>query len=74
MGEGSVASQAAREASAGEASSAVGKRPALDVERILRWADAHRTATGQWPDRHSGAITGADDEKWSAIDTALKRG
>ena len=56
------------------ASSAVGRRPALDVERILRWADAHRTATGRWPDRRSGPVGGADDETWSAIDTALRRG
>ncbi len=46
----------------------------LDVERILRWADAHRTATGRWPDRRSGPVGGADGETWSAIDTALRRG
>ena len=47
---------------------------ALDVERILRWADAHRTATGSWPDLRSGPVGGADDETWSAIDAALRRG
>jgi hypothetical protein len=46
----------------------------VDIERILRWADAHRTATGRWPDRRSGPVGGADDETWSAIDAALRRG
>ncbi len=50
------------------------RRSALDVERILRWADAHRTATGRWPDRHSGPVGGVGDETWSVIDTALRRG
>src|SRR5947209_19437316 len=70
----SVGSGASRAARGGKARAAVGKRPALDVERILRWADAHRTATGRWPDWRSGPVGGADDETWSAIDAALKRG
>ena len=49
-------------------------RSALDVERIWRWADAHRTATGRWPDRRSGPVGGVDDETWSVIDAALRRG
>ena len=74
MSVGAGASRAARGGRARAASSAVGKRPALDVERILRWADAHRTATGRWPDWRSGPVGGADDETWSAIDAALRRG
>src|SRR3954452_19415755 len=70
----SGASRAARGGKARVASSAVGKRPALDVERILRWADAHRTATGRWPDRSSGPIGKAVDATWLAIDSALRRG
>jgi hypothetical protein len=70
----SGAARASRGRRAGAASSAVGKRPALDVERILRWADAHRTATGRWPDLRSGPVGGANDETWSAIDSALRRG
>jgi hypothetical protein len=74
MSVGSGASRAARGGRAGAATYAVGNRPALDIERILRWADAHRTATGRWPDWRSGPVGGAEDETWSAIDAALRRG
>ena len=67
-------SRSARRAERGARDSAAGRRSVLDVERILRWADAHRTATGRWPDRRSGPVGGVDDETWSAIDTALRRG
>ncbi len=68
------ASGSARAGTAAAPSRAAEKRRALDIERVLRWADAHRTATGQWPDRGSGPVGGADDQTWSAIDTALRRG
>ncbi len=70
----SGASRAARGGRAGAASSGIGKRPALDVERILRWADAHRAATGDWPYWLSGPVGGAEDETWSAIEAALRQG
>jgi hypothetical protein len=68
------ASRAASRGKAGGAGSAAGSRSTLDVERILRWADAHRTATGQWPDPRSGPVGGVGGETWSAIDAALRRG
>ena len=74
MNEMRGASRSALADTAAPPSSAAERRRALDLERVLRWADAHRTATGQWPDRGSGPVSGADDETWSAIDTALRRG
>ena len=67
-------SRSARAGTAPVPSAAAERRRPPDVERVLRWADAHRTATGQWPDRGSGPVGGVDDETWSAIDTALRRG
>jgi hypothetical protein len=74
MSKRSGGSRRARRRRAEDPSSAAGRRSALDVERIVRWADAHRGATGQWPDRSSGPVGGQDGETWSAIDTALRRG
>ena len=68
------ASRSAHGSRGGALNSADEGPSALDVERILRWADAHRTATGRWPERGSGPVGGVDDETWSAIDTALRRG
>jgi hypothetical protein len=48
--------------------------PALSIEQILRWADAHREATGKLPRVTSGAVQGANGERWSSIDWALKNG
>ena len=50
------------------------RRSALSVERILRRADAHRTATGRWPDRSSGRVAGVGIETWLGIDASLQRG
>jgi hypothetical protein len=55
-------------------SSGARRPPALDVERILRWADAHRAAIGRWPDRRSGPVEALGDESWPAIDACLRRG
>jgi hypothetical protein len=47
----------------------------LSVSQILAWADAHHTATGQWPGCRSGAIRStACPGTWQAVDTALRRG
>jgi hypothetical protein len=46
----------------------------LTVETILAWADAHHTRTGQWPNRHSGAVDIEPGEKWLSIDQALIQG
>jgi hypothetical protein len=68
------APRSARASGGGAPNSADEGPSALDVERILQWADAHRTANGQWPERGSGPVGGLGDENWSAIDTALRQG
>ncbi len=45
----------------------------LTVEQILAWADAHKAATGAWPNQKSGQVTGTD-ETWPGINAALNRG
>jgi hypothetical protein len=45
--------------------------PALTVEQILGWADAHFRRTGRWPIARSGSIGDAPDETWAAINHAL---
>jgi hypothetical protein len=46
----------------------------LTREQILRWADAHRRRTGDWPTKLSGAVADAPGETWSGIDAALYAG
>jgi hypothetical protein len=48
--------------------------PSLTEKRILRWADAHHRRIGRWPGMSSGEITDAPDERWSAVDNALREG
>jgi hypothetical protein len=48
--------------------------PDLTVEQILAWADAHRAATGKWPNSLSGAVIGAPGETWNMIKEALWHG
>lgn len=48
--------------------------PPLSVGRILRWADAHRRKTGEWPSAKSGPIENAPEENWNAVDSALAVG
>ena len=45
--------------------------PTLTIEQILAWADAHKTATGGWPNLKSGQVTGTD-ETWARIDRSLR--
>ncbi len=49
-------------------------RPPLTAEQILRWADAHRERTGDWPGVLSGSIPEAPGESWRAISDALRNG
>src|SRR5262249_20607041 len=58
-----------RQGSRGRAS-----RPALSIDRILAWADAHHAATGRWPTHRSGDVKGADGENWPSIQNCLSRG
>jgi hypothetical protein len=48
--------------------------PRLTQRLVLAWANAHRSRTGQWPTRKSGAIWDAAGETWSGVDTALRDG
>jgi hypothetical protein len=46
----------------------------LSVEQVLKWAEAHRNRTGEYPRRESGVIQEAPGETWMNIDRALLRG
>jgi hypothetical protein len=49
--------------------------PPLSVARILRWARAHRRATGHWPTQKTlGPIPEAPGESWQIIHVALREG
>jgi hypothetical protein len=73
MSNGSDRARAAGEGGAEAPSSAAAAHSDLEIERILRWADAHRTATGQWPDQRSGPVVLADGETWAGIDASLRK-
>lgn len=46
----------------------------LTIEKVLAWADAHHTATGNWPGANSEPVHDAPyDATWSSIDMALHR-
>ena len=47
--------------------------PQLTAETIVRWAKAHRRATGKWPNVYSGRISGTDDT-WKRINGCLAKG
>src|SRR5262249_20102451 len=49
-------------------------RPALSLERILAWADAHHAARGRWPTQTSGPVLGAYRENWGSIADDLRQG
>ncbi len=48
--------------------------PHLKPGEILRWCDAHRARTGQWPTQTSGPIPEAPGETWLGINHALHDG
>ncbi len=48
-------------------------KPWLTIEQILAWVDAHKAATGDWPNQYSGHVTG-EDETWHAIQHILLAG
>ena len=48
--------------------------PPLTIEQILKWTDAHRQKTGEWPSVKSGEVRGALGEKWANIHNALYEG
>jgi superfamily II DNA or RNA helicase len=49
-------------------------QPALTVEQILIWADAHKQRTDSWPTKKSGTIAEAPAEDWGNVDAALSQG
>lgn len=49
-------------------------KPPLDVDQVLRWADAHHARTGQWPQPASGVIHEAVGETWRNLDHAMRKG
>src|SRR5436190_12200437 len=51
-------------------------RPELSEDQILVWADAYHLLTGRWPshDSRPNAVQGAPAERWSAINSALRKG
>ncbi len=48
--------------------------PSLSERQILAWAKAHFQATGRWPHRQSGAVSGSNGESWRIIERALSSG
>jgi hypothetical protein len=52
----------------------VWKKPGLYIEQILRWADAWKARTGQWPKRTSGRIPESPGDTWGTIQVALYKG
>ena len=49
--------------------------PTLTIDGILGWADAHRAATGRWPNRKSGRVRDAPfDVLWKTVNSALCQG
>ena len=51
-----------------------GRRPPLDEDLILSWADEHFALFGAWPNQYSGDVAGHDSESWHNISTALRIG
>ena len=50
------------------------KLPPLTEGQILKWADAHKERTGDWPTQRSGSLLDAPGETWKGIDSALRVG
>jgi hypothetical protein len=48
--------------------------PALSVEKIIAWAEAHYRRVGRWPKGADGAIPEAPGETWNAVIIGLQRG
>src|ERR1700687_5436769 len=48
--------------------------PALSIEQILQWADAHHQTTGAWPIAKSDKIPESCGETWATVSDALRAG
>ncbi len=51
-----------------------GRLPSLTEAQIIRWSDAHKKRTGEWPKSSFGPVYGVPGESWGRIDAALARG
>jgi len=43
------------------------RRPLLDEDLILSWADEHFRTHGEWPTARSGAVDGQEAESWRIV-------
>jgi hypothetical protein len=50
------------------------RKPPLDIDVILSWADHHYSVTGKFPGAESGAVQADPSEDWGAINQALIAG
>jgi hypothetical protein len=48
--------------------------PPLSEREILKWCDAHKKRTGQWPTQYSGDVPESPGDSWQMIDMCLRRG
>ena len=51
-----------------------GSKPDFTLDKILAWTDVHFAHYGHYPNCRSGAVEGAPDETWMAIENALRSG
>lgn len=49
-------------------------RPVFSEKLILKWSDAHKKGTGQYPKSNSGPVDDLLGENWRRIDNALRYG
>lgn len=50
------------------------RKPNLQLDTVLAWAEEHHRRTGRWPNAESGEVHEAPPETWEAIDSALRMG
>jgi len=50
------------------------RRPVLDEDLILSWADEHFRRTGRWPGSRSVVVQAVPTERWSSVCCALSLG
>ena len=50
------------------------RREPLTCARILAWADALKSRTGNWPTQYSGPVDDAPGATWGSLDVALRIG
>ncbi len=48
--------------------------PLLSEEKILNWADAHHSRTGDWPRDSTGPVFSVPGQSWKGVQVALVKG